>query len=142
MATHNLKRDLREEQVRKRRLKQAERAYERLLVARGDKPLVRVAAPTVRSAFLYVITDGRGEVKVGFSVDVDKRRANLQTARATTLTVYARECVDCLYPKEAEDMAHKLLERYRVRGEWFKCHPEVALAAIRKAAWLAEDGGS
>jgi hypothetical protein len=136
-----LKPDAREEKARKRRLREASQQWERLQVARGKRLFSHFVAPQSRSVFLYVIVSERGHVKVGFSNDVEKRRAALQGASAAGLTVYAREAIDCLYPREAEGMAHKLLERYRLRGEWFDCHPEMALAAVKKAAWLAEDGG-
>ena len=99
-----------------------------------------LAFTTTRPAFLYVIVDDRGECKVGFSGNVERRCRDLQGARARKLTIYAREPVDCMYPTEAEAAAHAYLKRYRLRGEWFACHPEIALAAIRRAAWEAEDG--
>lgn len=138
MTWSNPKPDKAEEVARKRRMRAAEREWK----AQQERMGVRAMPYTglARPSFLYVIVDERGEVKVGFSVDVEKRRRELQVGRARPLSIYAREAVDCMFPREAEALAHETLKAHRIRGEWFKCHPEVALAAIRKAAWEAEDG--
>lgn len=98
------------------------------------------AAPGHMPSFVYVIVDTEGLVKVGFSQNVRKRAITLQSGSGRELTVYASEPVDGQNPKGAEAAAHRMLAKHRVRGEWFRCHPEVALAAIRKAAFLADNG--
>lgn len=93
-------------------------------------------APSRAPAYLYVIVSEAGLVKVGFSQNVRKRLAGLQGATAHMLHIHAAEPVDEMLPMEAEGEAHRRLGRYRVRGDWFNCHPEVALAVIRKVATL------
>lgn len=107
---------------------------------RTARDIIRSFTPFAEVLCLYVIWNGAPPVKVGYSQDVRKRLAGLQTGRADTLSVYAQEAVETLDILSAEQAVHAMLKRYRLRGEWFDCHPEIALAAVRKVAWLAEDG--
>lgn len=93
-----------------------------------------------RTAFLYVICDDAGLVKVGISTDVKRRLSGLQSSTGRRLTIYAQEPLDTQDPFAAEAAAHRRLHRHRVRGEWFNCHPEQAFAAVRVTAFEAEDG--
>lgn len=102
--------------------------------------LLTSAAPDHPPAFVYVITAANGLVKVGVTQNPTKRLAQLQTATHHRLEIYATEPIDGQDPYAAERDAHRLLQRHRVRGEWFDCHPEAALAAIRKAAFWADNG--
>ena len=95
-----------------------------------------------RTTFLYVIWNGSDRVKVGISVDVPRRLGQLQSSTAEALEVYGAVPLDTQCPLEIERAAHDELKRFRVRGEWFSCHPERALATIHRIAFMAEDGGT
>ena len=94
-----------------------------------------------RTTFLYVIWNGSDRVKVGISVDVTKRLSVLQSNTTEALAIYAAVPLDTLRPLDAERAAHGELRAYRIRGEWFSCHPEQALATVHRIAFMAEDGG-
>lgn len=63
--------------------------------------------------------------KIGHANDLDRRKSSMQTANPRPLrTVFVLGPFLCR--DEAEDVesqAHKLLARYRVRGEWFDVNP-------------------
>ena len=70
-------------------------------------------------AVVYYVTDGTF-VKVGYTTNLAKRLATLQTGNARKLEVLkvipfstALEAYQC------EQRIHKSLSRYNVRGEWF-----------------------
>lgn len=109
------------------------------LPPRKPAPAARTAAEHA-PAFLYVVTAPDGTVKVGYATDPRRRLATLQSTAAQRLDLYATEAIDGQNPREAERHAHHILERHRIRGEWFRVHPEIALAAIRTAAFCADNG--
>lgn len=92
-------------------------------------------------AFIYAFqAESGGPVKVGQSVDPEKRAVGLGRGTASKVVVLgARQCHfhDRLF---AERYAHALLWPRRVRGEWFDVEPEQALAAIRIAVAQVEAG--
>jgi hypothetical protein len=78
----------------------------------------RAAAP---KHYVYIIQGEAGtEVKVGFTVDVDKRLKELQTGNPKIL----RPLIVLLAPPEVERQYHRQLAKSRVNGEWFS-GPEV-----------------
>jgi hypothetical protein len=78
----------------------------------------RAAAP---KNYVYIIQGERGtEVKVGFTVDVDKRLKELQTGNPKVL----HPLIILLAPPEVERQYHRQLAKSRVNGEWFS-GPEV-----------------
>lgn len=91
-----------------------------------DVPLVRRAAGTI-----YLV-EGSGFFKIGVTQSVRARLSSLQTGSPVALRmvrhVFVQDCV------EAERLAHGLLARFRMHGEWFRCTEEKAIAALETAA--------
>jgi len=80
------------------------------------KPLMRK-----RDHYLYAISDGM-EVKLGRSVNIDKRMKTLQTGSARDLKELWRLPVGTTITsaKKNERQLHRLCSKFRVRGEWFE----------------------
>jgi hypothetical protein len=87
----------------------------------------------VDGAFLYAITDPRGQVKIGVTKNPRRRLDELQVGspyQLRFLQIWAT-------PGEGYDVeleAHVLLERFKTRGEWFKVGAANALASVELAA--------
>lgn len=68
--------------------------------------------------YVYVITDGQGNYKVGSSTNIQRRMSYMQTGNAYELKLHAQWL---LYEYEvAEEILHEFLEDKKIRGEWFK----------------------
>lgn len=91
-----------------------------------------------KGGYVYVISErsGRGAVKVGVASQHPEkgRLAALQTGNPYKLYVY--RAVWVTEPFATETAVHKALQRFRMRsdGEWFKCEPAIAAAAVERAA--------
>lgn len=82
---------------------------------------------TVYETDLYVLQNEFGLIKIGKSVNPEKRRQELQSNEKCTI-----ELVLLLPGKgEREKTIHRKLEEYHIEGEWF-CGTEEARAAICK----------
>lgn len=70
---------------------------------------------------IYVIGNGNGQIKIGYSVDPLSRLATLQTASPCALTLLA------LHPggMATEAGLHERYAEYRLNGEWFACSDEL-----------------
>lgn len=76
--------------------------------------------PQEGKGFVYVIhAVGTNRIKIGYSVDPEKRLAQLQTGSPYELRLLAK------WPGtiEAEQRAHQCLTQYRCGGEWFSVPP-------------------
>lgn len=86
---------------------------------------------------VYFIQSIEGPVKIGWSADLERRRANLATASGlgTVLATIAGG-------EDLEAHFHEMLAPYRLHGEWFKADPPVlALAeAIRLGQYVPPIG--
>jgi hypothetical protein len=70
-------------------------------------------------AVVYYVTDGTF-VKVGYTTNLAKRLATLQTGNARKLEVLkVIQFSTALEAYKCEQRIHKSLTRYNVRGEWF-----------------------
>ena len=78
----------------------------------------------MRDGNVYFIRDGRGNIKIGVSQDVDERLHQLQTANPNKL-----EVVMCLHVPRLdhayaiETELHKRFGSHRKNGEWFDEQP-------------------
>lgn len=63
----------------------------------------------------FIYAEEVNRVKIGRSVDISTRLADLTTSSPVELTLLAY----FLAPVSAERFIHSLFDRYRVRGEWF-----------------------
>jgi hypothetical protein len=98
----------------------------------------RASSNSSGGSFLYVITGEHERVKIGVSLDPNRRRAQLQTGSPFPLTIaYVAVTPGTGYDIESE--AKRSLERYRCPDgsgdEWFNVPVEMAVAAINGAAF-------
>jgi Meiotically Up-regulated Gene 113 (MUG113) protein len=70
----------------------------------------------------YVIgVRDRGPVKIGFSAEPGLRLRSLQTGYPFKLEILAQ----CPGGEETEQRVHKLFQKEKLRGEWFKRSPRI-----------------
>ncbi|WP_371931827.1 GIY-YIG nuclease family protein [Mameliella sp. MMSF_3552] len=86
-----------------------------------------------RRLWLYAIHDETaGAVKIGVSLDVDKRFLQICAGSASDLVLTTAVSV---FPSRVvglcEEYVHEVLRLRLVRGEWFKIHPACADTVIR-----------
>jgi hypothetical protein len=75
------------------------------------------ASDWMTATYLYVIgVPDQGPVKIGISAEPGLRLRALQTGYPFGLEVLAQ----CHGGEEAEEMVHKLFQKEKLRGEWFK----------------------
>jgi hypothetical protein len=66
---------------------------------------------------IYFIKDDNLNIKIGMSIDIDKRRRELQTGNADKLfLLYYIENVSETFEKHI----HDICEAYHINGEWFE----------------------
>ena len=69
---------------------------------------------------VYVITDGKF-TKIGVSQNVEKRLKALQTSNASKLSICGYvEMNSVMQAYAVEKEVHRVYNKYRVKGEWFK----------------------
>jgi hypothetical protein len=91
--------------------------------------------------YIYVIgTEGRYQ-KIGFSNDVVKRLATLQTGNPEQLAIHHYEEVPADRVRLLERHIHKELNHKRIIGEWFALTPDEAKAMLQHAVirWLDDE---
>lgn len=69
--------------------------------------------------FLYVIGTNGCKQKIGFSENVEKRLATLQTGNPDKLFIHHTEAVPKDRVRLLERKIHKELRHQRLEGEWF-----------------------
>lgn len=76
----------------------------------------------MKPAYIYIITDGDNNFKVGLTKSTpEKRLKQLQTGHPKKLSIHSYFKVPVEKVFELETAAHKELQsRYQKRGEWFK----------------------
>jgi hypothetical protein len=79
---------------------------------------------------VYVIEDELGRVKVGHTTRPSARMQAIETAIGLSI---ARSYVTPKFKAytEAESRSHKLLDKYRGRGEWFTCDFDLAVVVAQ-----------
>lgn len=74
--------------------------------------------------YVYIIQSGdrpKSPIKIGVSSNIDKRVSDLQTGNPHPLKVMAAiECRDKKDAYKLENLIHRKLTRYRMKGEWFR----------------------
>lgn len=85
-------------------------------------------------AFVYFIASGRDIIKVGMAKDVGKRVRALQTGGPFEMKVIHKIEVAAERVAALEKLIHKRLKRYRIRGEWFRVEPALAIRTAERAA--------
>lgn len=81
-------------------------------------------------SYLYVISDGK-LVKIGFSINPEKRLSQLQTGHPDKLELIYREQVPDDKALILEQLIHKANNHLRVRREWFKLTQEQAIDEVK-----------
>jgi hypothetical protein len=102
------------------------------------RPNTRAQSNSNGGSFLYVITGDHERVKIGVSLDPNRRRAQLQTGSPFPLRIaYVAVTPGTGYDIEGE--AKRTLDRYRCPDgsgdEWFNVPVEMAVAAVNAAAF-------
>lgn len=84
---------------------------------------------------LYLMSVPRGLYKIGISRDPEKRRAELQSANPDPVRLLCASPPGAAsWAREMERETHRLLDTYRVSGEWFSVPPYLVFHAVRVAA--------
>jgi len=88
--------------------------------------------------FIYVIGTDDNYQKIGFTKDVNKRLATLQTGNPTKLKIHHFEAVPQDRVRILERKLHKELNHIRLKGEWFDISPQDAVRMLQFAImrWL------
>lgn len=90
------------------------------------------------TSYLYVIGNDTNRQKIGFSGNVEKRLATLQTGNPDTLKIHHK--IECSSEKTRvlEKKIHTELSYKRLKGEWFNMTPEEATNYLEFAriTWL------
>lgn len=101
----------------------------RAVIARRDAPSSVLTLSPGDDTLLYFVQAGLGgPIKIGVTRDLTGRIATLQTACPTELRLLG--C--CLASATSERDLHARFAHARLRGEWFRCDPEL-LAFIARA---------
>ena len=88
----------------------------------------------VTGSFVYVVDNGRGNHKVGWTVNPTARLATLQTGSPDALR-FAYVAAASGKGFEIEQAAHEILANHRGSGEWFAIPADMAVAALNTAAF-------
>ena len=91
----------------------------------------RVTRPDAQA--LYVMQNEFGLVKIGRSLDPERRRKNLQSGEGCAIAVVA--VLDG--QGHREEQVHLSLQRHIIEGEWFKGTPTARAAIIKALPHLA-----
>jgi hypothetical protein len=88
---------------------------------------------------VYVMSDGPNRTKVGVTTNPEQRLRSLRVNRLSMVAL-----VWCSEPRFdaslIEGEAHYALLPFRIRSEWFAVSADAALAAVRQAIAMADDG--
>ena len=83
---------------------------------------------------VYLLEVPSGPKKIGITKGAPVRRlAELQVGNHEEISVVDAISVTAEAAREIEAAAHKLLAGHRIRGEWFGCSREEAIAALEAA---------
>lgn len=79
---------------------------------------------------VYVIEDELGRVKIGHTTRPHSRMQAIETAIGLSID---RSFVTPKFKAftETEHRSHKLLDKYRGRGEWFNCDFDLAVVVVQ-----------
>ena len=80
-------------------------------------------AVTMKKIYCYILEAGPF-VKIGYSKDIEKRVAELQTGNPHQISVIAKfPCHTVAIAQQMEADMHYKFRRHRANGEWFKKRP-------------------
>lgn len=81
------------------------------------------AKPRAKEGWVYFVeAEGLARVKIGFSIQLDKRLADLQTASPCKLNLLRRVRATL----HVEQALLALFHEFHIHGEWFSLHPTLA----------------
>ena len=83
--------------------------------------------------FVYAIASSENTVKIGYSVDPDRRLRQLQTGHERRLVLIHTEKVDTDRAPILERLIHNANRHLRMSGEWFALTHQQAIAEIQFA---------
>lgn len=80
---------------------------------------------------IYIMKWESGEIKIGVSKNVKKRKKNIETSGMMKIAnVYKTN--PCSNPYEIEAIMHERFKKSRIQGEWFSCDMGTAILALDK----------
>lgn len=80
---------------------------------------------------IYIMKRESGEIKIGVSKNVKKRKKNIETSGMMKIAnVYKTN--PCSNPYEIEAIMHERFKKSRIQGEWFSCDMGTAILALDK----------
>lgn len=86
------------------------------------------------TSYIYIVGASKdGPVKIGLSVDPERRRRQLQTGYPEPLQVFHTEEVESDWVQIMEGIIHRENRHKRLKGEWFRMSVEDAILEIRHA---------
>lgn len=96
---------------------------------------VELEKPTLTPS-VYVVVADNGWVKIGTARKPLKRLERLSTANPLSLNLYFALRLPEKLARVIETRAHRRLQNFKLRGEWFEVHPLYAVCVV-----LEEVGG-
>lgn len=78
---------------------------------------------------VYIMQSDSGQIKIGISKNVKKRKKSLENSGFMKITNYYKTR-PCSNPFEIERAMHKHFEKFRLRGEWFSCEAGDAITVL------------
>jgi len=72
----------------------------------------------IKSGFVYAISNNRGQIKLGKTINIEQRKRSLQTGNVDKLKMLYTLHVSDIH--KAERSLHALFAVYRKHGEWFE----------------------
>jgi len=99
---------------------------------------VRKSEPEIKTGYVYVfsIPAYQGYVKIGMSIDVDKRKTGANTWTPFKDVVEHGKIYSEDKRKLEDKVHHSLREHVAASKEWFKVTPELALKTVRDCEYL------
>jgi hypothetical protein len=93
-----------------------------------------LSAESPRNAFVYVAQADDGPLKIGITKDPKNRLRALNTGNPAPLNIQLLlECSPC-FARMVEQQAHRSLEAYKIKGEWFTAPLVVAAYHLMRVA--------
>jgi hypothetical protein len=83
--------------------------------------------------YVYVIASGPRAVKIGFSIDPERRVQELQTGHERHLSLVHKEPVSDIHGPLLEKLIHRANRHKTLRGEWFDLTHEEAILEVKFA---------
>lgn len=82
---------------------------------------------------VYFIQNDKGNIKIGYTEDIEKRKSNLEVGNDHNLTLIA---TIPNVPQHFETHLHGICEKYHIKGEWYTKEGYLHLLSIEPISTL------